>query len=137
MSDTKTTRASFRIAMATLLGLSQAHAQPPKDANPIYSPYFKQLKRADQPQWYCCSLETDCREVDQRRNPVTGKWEALISKETFDNPISNAPDTPTWYEIPDSTWVAPSPPELPRPFRGVVRFYNSKIRCADEPLPGG
>ena len=130
----------YRIAAAALLAFAPAaQAKPPSDAKPIYKPYFEQLHvlgEHDNPHW-CCTLDVDCRPVDERVNPETGKWEALIDKETFDNDASGAPDEPTWYEIPDATWVAPAPEEMPRPYRGVVCFYNAQICCADKPLPGG
>jgi hypothetical protein len=120
-------------ALLVAAGLTvTARAEPPPDANPAYSPFYHSITTQDHVNSWCCSQQTDCREVQTRKEG--GKWFVLATREIFKQ---NWLKPDEWIEVPDSA-IAPNVREdVPRPASAVACVYNGELRCFTPPMMGG
>jgi hypothetical protein len=122
---------AFALGAASVLS-QMARGEPPPGANPAYSPFYHSITTKEHQNGWCCSQDTDCREVASKRDD--GQWFVLVTKETFGR---NWMDEDKWLPVPESA-IAPSPrDDVPRPISAVACVYQRELRCFTPPAVGG
>jgi hypothetical protein len=120
-------------ALAALSVASQyARGEPPPGANPAFSPFYHSITTKEHQNGWCCSQDTDCREVASKQE--NGQWFVLVTKETFGR---NWMDEDKWLPVPDSAIAPNTRDDVPRPISAVACVYQRELRCFTPPAVGG
>jgi hypothetical protein len=123
--------AAFVMGAASVFS-QMARGEPPADANPAFSPFYHSITTKDHQNGWCCSQDTDCREVHTKRE--NGVWYALVTKEIFG---FNWKKDDAWLPVPDSAIAPNIRDDVPRPVSAVACVYQGELRCFTPPVVGG